>query len=157
MGVKDVILTKDMPTQHFSPIYKDDHPVIDAGPVMTLRAAGALIFGKVRSSLYDSRRPAEKSCRHIQPNLQRQSHLRSPPSQMLKCRLCRCQKGPPTCNPKDPTRTAGGSSSGSGAVVADFQVPIALGSRFGQYSLNCDTKGQPASSNRRQYDSAGRI
>lgn len=61
VGVKDVILTKDMPTQHFSPIYKDDHPVIDAGPVMTLRAAGALIFGKVRSCLAVGQSAAEPS------------------------------------------------------------------------------------------------
>ena len=50
IGVKDVILTKDMPTQHFSPIYKDDCPAIDANPVMTLRAAGALIFGKTHTT-----------------------------------------------------------------------------------------------------------
>lgn len=50
VGVKDVILTKDMPTQHFSPIYKDDHPVIDAAVVASLRAMGALIFGKTHTT-----------------------------------------------------------------------------------------------------------
>ncbi|KAL6351805.1 hypothetical protein LRP88_14898 [Fusarium phalaenopsidis] len=35
--------------------------------------------------------------------------------------------GPETRNPHDPHRTPGGSSTGSGAVVADFQAPIALG------------------------------
>lgn len=45
IGVKDVILTKDMPTQHNSPIYEDDAPKIDAASIMTLRANGALIFG----------------------------------------------------------------------------------------------------------------
>lgn len=42
-----------------------------------------------------------------------------------------CQKGPPTCNPHDPSRTPGGSSSGSGAVVGDFQVPLSLGTQTG--------------------------
>lgn len=35
----------------------------------------------------------------------------------------------PTRNPLDPTRTPGGSSSGSAAAVADFQVPLALGTQ----------------------------
>jgi len=37
----------------------------------------------------------------------------------------------PTRNPHDPGRTPGGSSSGSAAAVADFQVPIALGTQTG--------------------------
>jgi amidase len=37
----------------------------------------------------------------------------------------------PTRNPHDPTRTPGGSSSGSGAAVADFMVPVALGTQTG--------------------------
>ena len=36
-----------------------------------------------------------------------------------------------TVNPHDPARTPGGSSSGSGAGVADFMVPLALGSQTG--------------------------
>jgi len=35
----------------------------------------------------------------------------------------------PTCNPLDPTRTPGGSSSGSAAAVADHMVHIALGTQ----------------------------
>ena len=50
VGVKDVFFTKDMPTQMFSPIYKDDHPQLDAAVVLTLRAAGALIFGKTHTT-----------------------------------------------------------------------------------------------------------
>lgn len=34
-----------------------------------------------------------------------------------------------TKNPRDPARTPGGSSSGSAAAVADFQVPLALGTQ----------------------------
>jgi len=40
-------------------------------------------------------------------------------------------QGPPTTNPHDSSRTPGGSSSGSGAVVGDFQAPIALGTQTG--------------------------
>lgn len=50
VGVKDVILTKDMPTQLGSPIYKDYHPQIDASVILTLRSAGALIFGKTHTT-----------------------------------------------------------------------------------------------------------
>ena len=39
--------------------------------------------------------------------------------------------GTKTANPHSPNRTPGGSSSGSGAAVADFQVPIALGTQTG--------------------------
>ncbi|KAF9770605.1 hypothetical protein IL306_011828 [Fusarium sp. DS 682] len=39
--------------------------------------------------------------------------------------------GPETHNPHDPLRTPVGSSSGSGAAVADFQVPVALGTQSG--------------------------
>jgi Asp-tRNA(Asn)/Glu-tRNA(Gln) amidotransferase A subunit family amidase len=45
IGVKDVILTKDMPTQYNSPIYENDAPKVDAGSILTLRTLGALIFG----------------------------------------------------------------------------------------------------------------
>lgn len=47
---QDVIHTKDMPTQHNSVVYKDHFPALDASPVMTLRASGALIFGKTHTT-----------------------------------------------------------------------------------------------------------
>ena len=40
-----------------------------------------------------------------------------------------CARG--TTNPHDPARTPGGSSSGSGAAVADRMVPLAVGSQTG--------------------------
>ncbi|CEL11219.1 Putative Amidase family protein (AFU_orthologue; AFUA_6G14410) [Aspergillus calidoustus] len=96
VGVKDVIYTKDMPTEHNSPLYKDSHVPVDAAPVAILRAAGSLIFGKTTTTEFAS-----------------------------------TTNGPRTYNPHDPSRTPGGSSSGSGAAVADYQIPIALGTQTG--------------------------
>jgi Asp-tRNA(Asn)/Glu-tRNA(Gln) amidotransferase A subunit family amidase len=79
-----------MPTTHNSPIYKGEPaPLVDAAPVITLRAAGALIFGKTTTTEFAS-----------------------------------TVDGGPSTNPHDSARTPGGSSSGSGAAVADFQVTI---------------------------------
>ena len=39
--------------------------------------------------------------------------------------------GPETTHPHDPARTPGGSSCGSAAAVADFQVPLSLGGQTG--------------------------
>jgi Asp-tRNA(Asn)/Glu-tRNA(Gln) amidotransferase A subunit family amidase len=96
VAVKDVIYTKDMPTQHNSPIYKDSHVGVDAGSVTILRNAGALILGKTATTEFAA-----------------------------------TTEGPATCNPHDTRRTPGGSSSGSGAAVADFQAAIALGTQTG--------------------------
>jgi Asp-tRNA(Asn)/Glu-tRNA(Gln) amidotransferase A subunit family amidase len=49
IAVKDVILTKDMPTQHNSLIYENDAPKLDAASVTVLRSNGALLFGKLIS------------------------------------------------------------------------------------------------------------
>jgi amidase len=84
----------DMPTGYNSAIYKDVLATVDAGPIIALRAAGAMIFGKTATAEFAVTRD-----------------------------------GPPTRNPHDPTRTPGGSSSGSGASVADYQVPVALGTQ----------------------------
>jgi Asp-tRNA(Asn)/Glu-tRNA(Gln) amidotransferase A subunit family amidase len=96
VAVKDVIYTKDMPTQFNSPIYEGDAPQVDAASVIILRKAGALIFGKTTTTEFAA-----------------------------------TAQGPATTNPHDSSRTPGGSSSGSGAVVGDFQVPIALGTQTG--------------------------
>lgn len=80
----------DMPTCHNSPIYEDSTPgLIDAAPIITLRAAGALIFGKTTTTEFAS-----------------------------------TTVGPKSRNPHDQSRTPGGSSAGSGAVVGDFQVGV---------------------------------
>lgn len=46
VGVKDVILTHDLPTQYNSALYRGFHPRIDAACVALLRAAGAVVMGK---------------------------------------------------------------------------------------------------------------
>ncbi|KAF4973682.1 hypothetical protein FSARC_71 [Fusarium sarcochroum] len=96
IAVKDVIYTKDMPTQFNSPIYEGDAPQVDAASIIVLRKAGALILGKTTTTEFAA-----------------------------------TTRGPETTNPHDSSRTPGGSSSGSGAVVADFQAPISLGTQTG--------------------------
>ncbi|CBX90606.1 similar to Asp-tRNA Asn/Glu-tRNA Gln amidotransferase subunit A [Plenodomus lingam JN3] len=99
IGVKDVIYTKDMPTQYNSIIYEGDTPRVDAGSIAILRSNGALIFGKTTTT--------EFAATTVGPSY----------------------KGPKTTNPHGPKRTPGGSSSGSGAAVGDLQVPIGLGTQ----------------------------
>ncbi|KAJ6485934.1 amidase signature domain-containing protein [Mycena sanguinolenta] len=95
VGVKDIFYTKDMPTHHNSPLYKDSADVhVDAALIMLLKSAGALIFGKTTTTEFAS-----------------------------------VTTGTKTKNPHNPTRTPGGSSSGSGAAVGDLQVPVALGTQ----------------------------
>jgi len=86
----------DMPTQFNSSIYTGDAPEVDAGSIMILRKAGALIFGKTTTTEFAATTVGSK-----------------------------------TRNPHDPNRTPGGSSSGSGAAVGDFQAPIGLGTQTG--------------------------
>ena len=94
IAVKDVILTEDMPTRHNSPLYKDSFPTLDAGCIKTLRAAGALIFGKTDTTEFAS-----------------------------------VTRGGTARHPLDPSRTPGGSSSGSAAVVGDMQATLGLGTQ----------------------------
>lgn len=50
VGLKDIIDTCDMPTEHNCPIYKGRIPGSDAPLVSMLRGAGALIFGKTHTT-----------------------------------------------------------------------------------------------------------
>jgi len=95
VGVKDVIDTIDMPTQHGSPIYRGNRPFADAACVALIRAAGGVILGKTVTTEFANRDPRE------------------------------------TVHPLNPAHTPGGSSSGSAAAVADFQVPVGLGTQTG--------------------------
>ena len=93
VGVKDIIDTKDFPTELGSEIFAGRQPDADAFVVSALKAAGAIIVGKTVTTEFAFFGPGK------------------------------------TRNPHDPARTPGGSSSGSAAAVADFQVPLALGTQ----------------------------
>jgi amidase len=94
IGIKDVILTRDMPTTYNSPVYSTFQPNIDAACITVLRKAGALILGKTQTTQFAA-----------------------------------TFVGTDCANPRDTRRTPGGSSSGSAAAVADFQVPVSLGTQ----------------------------
>jgi Asp-tRNA(Asn)/Glu-tRNA(Gln) amidotransferase A subunit family amidase len=94
IGVKDMIDTADMPTQHNSPIFAGHRPSLDAAPVATLRAAGAIILGKTDTTEFAA-----------------------------------AGRWAATRHPLDPRHSPGGSSAGSAAAVADWQVPLALGTQ----------------------------
>jgi len=95
VGIKDVIDTVDMPTEHGSPIYRGNRPFADAASVALIRAANGVILGKTVTTEFANRHPG------------------------------------PTVHPYNAAHTPGGSSSGSAAAVADFQVPLALGTQTG--------------------------
>jgi Asp-tRNA(Asn)/Glu-tRNA(Gln) amidotransferase A subunit family amidase len=95
VGVKDVIDTYDMPTEHGSPIYRGNRPFADAACVALTRMAGGTVLGKTVTTEFANRFPGA------------------------------------TVHPHNPSHTPGGSSSGSAAGVADFQVPLGFGTQTG--------------------------
>lgn len=54
VGVKDVLDTGDMPTEYGSEIYRGHRPARDSACVAALRAAGAVILGKTRTTEFAS-------------------------------------------------------------------------------------------------------
>jgi amidase len=50
IGIKDNIDTEDMPTEYGSPLYAGHRPAMDAATVVRLRAQGAVILGKTRTT-----------------------------------------------------------------------------------------------------------
>ncbi|MGB0631779.1 MAG: amidase [Alphaproteobacteria bacterium] len=57
VGVKDVLDTKDMPTEYGSDIYAGHRPESDSACVAALRAAGAVILGKTKTTQFASPLP----------------------------------------------------------------------------------------------------
>jgi Asp-tRNA(Asn)/Glu-tRNA(Gln) amidotransferase A subunit family amidase len=58
VGIKDVIDTKDMPTEHGCPVFKGRQPLEDAACVTALRRAGAVILGKTVTTELAAHNPA---------------------------------------------------------------------------------------------------
>lgn len=95
IGLKDILDTRDMPTENGSKLCVGRRPATDSTVAHLLRKAGAIIMGKTVTTEFAMSAPGK------------------------------------TKNPHDPNRTPGGSSSGSATGVADFQVPLAIGSQTG--------------------------
>ena len=64
IGVKDIIETRDMPTEYGSAIYRDHRPVNDAACIARARAAGAVILGKTVSTEFAYLSPAKTANPH---------------------------------------------------------------------------------------------
>ena len=101
VSIKDLVFTRGVRTTRGSAIYADFVPDEDAPVVERLRSAGAVSLGKTNTP--------EFGWKGLTDN-----------------RLF-----PPTRNPWDRTRTAGGSSGGAAAAVAAGLGPIAVGSDGG--------------------------
>ena len=93
VGIKDIIDTKDLPTEDGTVLHAGRQPLYDATVVNNLRIAGAVILGKTVTTELAVYSPGK------------------------------------TRNPHDPSRTPGGSSSGSAAAVAAGMVPLSVGTQ----------------------------
>ncbi|PNY22476.1 Glutamyl-tRNA(Gln) amidotransferase subunit A, partial [Tolypocladium capitatum] len=63
VGIKDIFLTKDMPTRYYSSIHENDgNAAADAAAVAILRAAGALILGKTATTEFAAMTEGTRCC-----------------------------------------------------------------------------------------------
>ena len=101
VGIKDNIVTTDMPTTCASKILANFQSPFDATAITKLRTAGGAISGKTNLDEFAMGSSTEHSAFGV------------------------------VRNPWDTKRVAGGSSGGSAAAVAARMVPVALGSETG--------------------------
>ena len=64
LGVKDIIDTRDMPTQMGSPVYAGHRPTADAACVALVRAAGAIVLGKTVTTEFAGSHPGPTANPH---------------------------------------------------------------------------------------------
>lgn len=101
IAIKDMIVTKGIPTTAASKILEGWVPPYDATVITKLKAAGMPLLGKTNLDEFAQGSSTEHSAYQT------------------------------TCNPWDTERVPGGSGGGSAAAVAAFEAPLALGTDTG--------------------------
>lgn len=101
LGVKDLDDAAGLRTTFGSPLFRDNIAATDSAMVADLRAAGAVVLGKTNTPEFGAGANTRNAVHGA------------------------------TGNPFDPTRSAAGSSGGSGVALATGMVPIATGSDTG--------------------------
>ncbi|MBR0671122.1 amidase [Neoroseomonas soli] len=101
VGIKDLEETKGLRTTYGSPIFADFVPEADCGMVANLRKAGAIVIGKTNTPEFGAGANTRNAVYGV------------------------------TGNPFDPTKSAAGSSGGSGVALACGMAPICSGSDTG--------------------------
>ncbi len=101
LAMKDVVVTKGLPTTSGSKILQGWLPPYDATVSRRVKDAGIVMLGKTNMDEFAMGSSTENSAYH------------------------------PTHNPWDLSRVPGGSSGGSSAAVAAFQAPLAIGTDTG--------------------------